>query len=135
MSYAISAALQAAVYARLQGDPVLAALVGTAIYDAVPSGSLTGTYVSLGPEEARDASDMTGDGAVHDFTVSVITNAAGFQVAKEVGEAISDTLLTNPLTLSRGQLVGLWFRKARARRVDKGTSRRIDLTFRARVEV
>lgn len=134
MSYAIGAALQAAVYKRLQGDAALTALVGDAVYDAAPAGTVSGTYVSLGPEDARDASDMTGDGAVHDFTVSVVSDEAGFQAAKQVGEAISDGLLSAPLVLSRGHVVGLWFRKAKARRVDKGTSRRLDLTFRARVE-
>jgi hypothetical protein len=134
MSYAIGAALQAAVYARLQGDLVLTDLVGAAVYDAVPAGTVTGTYVSLGPEDARDASDKTGDGAVHDFIVSVITDEAGFQAAKQVAEAISDALLGAELVLSRGHVVGVWFLKAKARRVDKGATRRIDLTFRARVE-
>lgn len=134
MSYAIGAALQAAVYTRLQGDAALTALVGGAIYDAAPAGTVSGTYVSLGPEDARDASDMTGDGAVHDFIVSVVSDLAGFQAAKQVGEAISDALLSAPLALSRGHVVGLWFLKAKARRVDKGASRRLDLTFRARVE-
>ncbi|KEO56532.1 DUF3168 domain-containing protein [Thioclava pacifica] len=134
MSYAIGAALQAAVYTRLQGDAALTALLGGAVYDAAPAGTVSGTYVSLGPEDARDASDMTGDGAVHDFIVSVVSDLAGFQAAKQVGEAISDALLSAPLALSRGHVVGLWFLKAKARRVDKGTSRRLDLTFRARVE-
>jgi len=134
MSYAIGAALQGAVYQRLQGDVVLSDLVGAAVYDAVPAGTVTGTYVSLGPEDARDASDKTGDGAVHDFIVSVITDEAGFQAAKQVAEAISDALLGADLELSRGHVVGLWFLKAKARRVDKGATRRIDLTFRARVE-
>ncbi|MBN2740192.1 MAG: DUF3168 domain-containing protein [Rhodobacteraceae bacterium] len=134
MSYAIGAALQAAVYERLQGDLVLTDLVGAAVYDAVPAGTVTGTYVSLGPEDARDASDKTGDGAVHDFIVSVITDEAGFQAAKQVAEAISDALLGADLALSRGHVVGVWFLKAKARRVDKGATRRIDLTFRARVE-
>ncbi|OWY04793.1 hypothetical protein B6V75_01200 [Thioclava sp. F1Mire-8] len=134
MSYAIGAALQEAVYARLQNDAVVTALVGAAVYDAAPAGTTSGTYVSLGPENARDASDMTGDGAVHDFTVSVVSDEAGFHAAKEIGAAISDALLEGPLSLTRGRVVGLWFLKARARRVDKGASRRLDLTFRARVE-
>lgn len=134
MSYAIGAALQEAVYARLQSDAAVTALVGAAVYDAAPAGTTSGTYVSLGPENARDASDMTGDGAVHDFTVSVVSDEAGFHAAKEIGAAISDALLEGPLSLTRGCVVGLWFLKARARRVDKGASRRLDLTFRARVE-
>ena len=130
MSYAIAAALQAAVYQHLQADAAL----GDAIYDAVPPGTQTGTYVSLGPEDARDASDMTGAGANHDFVVSVITDEAGFQGAKAAAAAISDALVNADLVLSRGVLVGLWFLRAQARRVDKGETRRIDITFRARVE-
>ena len=134
MSYAIGAALQAAVYQHLRADPALGALVGTAIYDAVPPGTTTGTYVSLGPEDARDASDKTGTGAVHDFVISVITDEAGFQAVKAVAEAVSDALAAADLVLSRGHLVGLWFLKAQARRVETGATRRVDLTFRARVE-
>ncbi|WP_415184438.1 DUF3168 domain-containing protein [Phaeovulum sp.] len=134
MSYAIGAALQAAVYQRLRGSSVLEALVGDAIHDAVPPGLVTGTYVSLGPEDVRDASDVTGDGAEHDFVVSVVTDAAGFQAAKAVAAAVSDQLVDATLILARGRLVGLWFLRAKARRVAAGEKRRIDLTFRARVE-
>ncbi|AOZ69264.1 hypothetical protein LPB142_07980 [Rhodobacter xanthinilyticus] len=134
MSYGVAAALQAAVYQQIYTDPAIAALVGDAIYDAVPPGTTPATYVSLGPEDVSDASDQTGDGAAHDFVVSVVTNEAGFQSAKEIAAAISDALVDAPLVLARGHLVGLWFLKARARRVEKADTRRIDLTFRARVE-
>ncbi|WP_212525987.1 DUF3168 domain-containing protein [Actibacterium sp. MT2.3-13A] len=133
MSYGVSAALQAAVYQRLTGDAVLGALVGGAIYDALPSGTLPDLYVSLGPEEARDRSDMTGAGALHLFTVSVVSAAAGFQAAKAAAAAVSDALVDAPLTLSRGALAGLHFDRARAQRLTDGT-RRIDLRFRARVD-
>lgn len=134
MSYATGAALQAAIYQRLRTSSALDALVGDAVYDAVPPGTVTGTYVSIGPEDVRDASDATGDGAEHDFVVSVLTDMAGFQSAKEVATAVSDELVGATLVLARGRLVGLWFLRARARRVETGEIRRIDLTFRARVE-
>lgn len=134
MSYASGAALQAAVFQRLAADAALAALVGTAIFDAVPPGTVTGTYVSLGPEDVRDASDTTGGGALHEFTVSVVTDASGFLQAKAVAVAVSDALTGAPLVLARGHLVGLWFLQARARRVQTGEMRRIDLSFRARIE-
>ena len=134
MSYGVAAALQAAVYQRLMADGALDALVGDAIYDAVPPGTVTGTYVSLGPEDAKDASDQVGRGASHDFVVSVVTDQAGFQTAKEAAAAVSDALTGAALVLARGRLVGLWFVKARARRVEEADVRRIDLTFRARVE-
>ena len=134
MSYAVAGALQAAVYQQLRTDAVLAALVGAAVYDAVPPGTQVGTYVSLGPEDVADASDKTGEGAVHDFVISVITDAAGFATAKAAAAAVSDALVGADLALARGRLVGLWFLRAQARRVEKADTRRIDLTFRARVE-
>ncbi|MBW0157274.1 DUF3168 domain-containing protein [Sedimentimonas flavescens] len=134
MSYAISAALQAAIYQRLLADPGVSALVGGAVYDAVPPGEAPMTYVTLGPEDVQDASDMTGAGATHDFVVSVVTGEAGFHGAKEIAAAISDALSDAALVLERGALVALWFVRAKARRVEKGNTRRIDLTFRARVE-
>jgi len=134
MSYGVSAALQSAVYQRLTADTALAALVGTDIYDTVPTGVAPSTYVSLGTEDVVDMSDKSGRGAVHVFTVSVVTDAAGFQSAKSVAGAISDAILDAELILSRGTLIYLNFEKAAARRVGDGEIRRIDLKFRARVE-
>lgn len=134
MSYGVAAALQAAIYQRLMADSALDALVGSAIYDAAPPGAVTGTYVSIGPETARDASDQVGRGAFHDFTISIVTDAAGFQNAKAVAAAVSDALTGATLVLARGRLVGLWFQRARARRVEDADVRRIDLFFSARVE-
>ena len=65
MSFALSGPLQAAIYDALRGDPVLTALVGDAVYDAVPSGALPELYVRLGSETVEDASDCSGAGAVH----------------------------------------------------------------------
>ncbi|RME13815.1 MAG: DUF3168 domain-containing protein [Alphaproteobacteria bacterium] len=134
MSYGVSVALQQAVYAALTSDPVLTGLVGGAIYDAVPPGIVPGTYVSLGPEDVREAGDKSGPGALHEITVSVVTDAAGFSAAKEVAAAVSDALSEATLPLSRGTLVYLKFFRARARRVQDADIRRIDLRFRARVQ-
>ena len=134
MSYGVSAALQSAVYQRLSGDPALGALVGSAIFDALPPGPLPQTYVTLGPEEAQARADRTGGGAWHRFTVSVVTDGAGFHAAKQVAAAISDALVDADLSLSRGRLAGLHFHRARAQREGSGALRRIDLTFRARVD-
>ena len=60
MSYAVSAALQAAIYQRLMQDEAMAALVQGHVYDALPQGALPALYVTLGTEVARDASDATG---------------------------------------------------------------------------
>ena len=134
MSYGVAAALQAAVYQRLAGSAALVALVGTAIYDAVPPAAAGGTYVSLGPEKVLDKSDCTTRAAEHEFVVSVVTDAAGFQTAKQIATSVSDALIGAQLVLGRGRLIGLWFLRAVARRVETGRMRQIDLTFRARVD-
>lgn len=134
MSYAMAAALQSAVYQALTGNAALTALVGDAVYDVVPAGALPPVYVSLGPEEARDASDKTGGAARHDFTVSVVAGDSGFHAAKSVAAAVSDALLGTGLTLSRGRLVALNFVRARATRAGTGQARRIDLRFRAHID-
>lgn len=135
MSYAMAAPLQEAVYQHLTGDAGLAALVGGAIYDALPAGPVPETYVSIGPEEVRDRSDASGAGALHRFTVSVISEAEGFAGAKAIAAAVGDALESGTLVLSRGRVVGLWFERASARRTGRaGQVRRIDLRFRAQVE-
>ena len=129
MSYGAAAALQTAVFQHLVAAPLLS---GVAVYDAVPPGP-AGTFVLVGPEEVRDASDKSGGGAEHQLAVSVISDGTGFLTAKGVAASISDILIGADLVLSRGHLVSLLFQKASARRIDEGEVRRIDLTFRARV--
>ncbi|MBV2361327.1 DUF3168 domain-containing protein [Thalassococcus sp. CAU 1522] len=133
MSYALSAALQAAIYQHLANDAALQALVGSNVFDAMPEGSVPALYVLLGQESVRDASDVSGRGSWHDLGVSVVTASAGFQTAKDAAAAICDALIDAPLALTRGRLVGMAFRRARAVRASGGV-RRIDLTFRARVD-
>ncbi|MBW4708536.1 DUF3168 domain-containing protein [Roseobacter sp. YSTF-M11] len=134
MSYAMSGALQAAIYDVLTTDLTLTGLIGGDIYDAVPTGTMPETYVSLGREQVKDASDQTGDGALHIIDISVITTQPGFAGAKDVAAAISDVLHDADLVLSRGRLVYLRFSRADARRIDKNAGREIRLRFRARVE-
>jgi hypothetical protein len=134
MSFAMSGPLQAAVYDALSGDAALAGIIGTAVYDAVPNGNLPEIYVRLGAEEARDASDGTGAGAVHRFTVSVITTSPGFAQAKAAAGAVSDALHGRDLALSRGRIVFMRFERARVRRAEGASTRQIDLRFVARVQ-
>jgi len=134
MSYGVSASLQTAVYQALVGDATLAALVGSNIFDALPSGVLPPLYVALGPELVSDKSDQTGAGAMHQFTVSVVTDTAGFSTAKQAAGAVSDALVDADLTLNRGTLVALNFHRAKAVRIGAADERRIDLTFNARVQ-
>jgi len=134
MSYAISGALQTAVYDALGADAALHLQVGPAVYDAVPTGAVPDLYVRLGSETVREASDFTGSGAVHFLTVSVITTQPGFAGAKAAAAAVSDALHDADLALSRGHLVSLRFERATARRIEGASARQIDLRFRARVQ-
>jgi hypothetical protein len=124
-------ALQAAIFQRLTADTGLS---GIPVVDSLPRGQGSGTFIVIGPEDVIDRSDKTGNGAEHRFMVSVISDAAGFLAAKAVAVVVSDSLVGAPLVLARGRLSGLWFLRAVARRLDEGKARRIDLTFRARVE-
>ncbi|UWR21042.1 DUF3168 domain-containing protein [Sulfitobacter sp. S190] len=134
MSYALSGALQAAVFAALSSDTALDALVGGAIYDAVPAGTLPDIYIRLGDEQVTDASDGTGAGARHRFAVSIITAAPGFATAKQAAGAVCDALHGADLTLDRGTLVFLNFERATAQRRDGAQTRQIDLRFVARLQ-
>lgn len=132
MSYGAAAAVQAALYDLLMAVPDLS---GLPVLDAVPKGGGTGTFLLIGPEEVLDRSDATGGGAEHRVQVSVITDAAGFAVAKAAAAAVSDAVTGSRPALARGRVVETGFVKAVARRIDDGRRRRIDLTFRLRVEI
>lgn len=135
MSYGAAAALQAAIWGHLTGWPALA---GVPVVDEMPAGQQPETFILLGPEVVLDQSDKTGGGAEHRLTLSVISTAGGFLAAKTAAAAVSAALVDAPLVLTTGQLVGqlvgLGFVRAVARRLDQGAVRRIDLTFRARIE-
>ena len=138
MSFAASVALQGAVYQCLRGDAALHDLVGDAILDAMRVEAPAGVFVSLGPEDVRDAGDMTAAASQHDFVVSVLSGAdqgAGFASVKAAAVAVADALDQAQLALSRGRLTALWFQRARARRIENGAARRVDLTFRARIDL
>lgn len=138
MSYLAAAALQGAVYQCLRADPALSGLVGDAVYDALPIDPPSGVYVSLGPEEVRDISDCSGAAARHDFVISVLAGTdqgAGFRAVKEAAVAVSAALEGADLVTDAGRVAGLWFLRARARRVESGTERRVDLTFRALMDL
>lgn len=138
MSYAAAVALQGAVYQQLQNDVALAEIVGDAVFDAMPVDAPSGVFVSLGPEEAKDAGDMTAPGSQHDFVVSVLSGtdeSAGFGAVKAAAVAVTEALEQGGLMLDVGHLAGLWFLRAKARRVENGAARRVDLTFRARIDL
>ncbi|WP_439142602.1 DUF3168 domain-containing protein [Planktotalea sp.] len=133
MSDLLSDALQTAVYDRLSADSELASIVGAHVYDAVPAGPVPDLYVLIGEESVKDASDISGAGAVHDLSISVMSTANSFLVLKQAAATIWAALDATALVPSRGRVVGLWFRASQAKRSSAG-QRKIDLKFRARLE-
>jgi len=133
MTYALAAALQQSIFQHLASDTAVTAALGSNLFDAMPTGSLPQIYAVLGAEEVMDRSDNSGAGARHRFTINVFTSSAGFTVAKEAAATIFDALVDAPLSLSRGRVVGIWFERASAQRLDDG-GRSITLLFAARVE-
>lgn len=133
MTYAIGESLQMAVYSCLSTDPTLDALVNGAVFDAVPNAP-PDLFVALGPEQAVDRSDKTGNGARHDLQISVVTTRDGYLAAKTAAALVSDALLSSTLLMSRGRVVSMRFLRAKARRDEGEGTRRIDLWFRARVD-
>lgn len=135
MSYALSVALQKAVYQALQNDAALTALVGDAVYDAAPPGALPELLVTLGSERADARKDSSGFVARHRFTVSVLSeDAGGFARAKAAAAAVTEALDGGAPALNRGRVLSLDFERADARRMPRSKRHRIDLRFVARLE-
>ena len=134
MSYAVSSALQKAVFSALGAHVDLQNAVNGAIFDAIPKGVATELFVSLGPETVKGRSDASAMGSQHDLTVSVHSREDGFAEAKNVAGLVSDALSGTDLALERGNLVFLRFLKAVAKKNRGAPGRRIDMIFRARVD-
>ena len=133
MSYAMTAALQVAVFNALSGNATLTALV-EGIYDAPPASNgapPVGTYITLGDEEAKDRSSATHNATTLDFEVNIHSDFAGFSAAKAVAAEVVNTLVWADLGLSEGRLTLLKFLKSRTRRGAAPETRRIALVFRA----
>lgn len=137
MTYALAEPLQRAVFDALIGDPALSALVGSNIYDAplpLDGSQVPSEYITIGGETVTEAGSKSQEAAIHDFTIVVHSNAAGFVRSKQVAGAVCDILLDAQLPLARGQLVYLRFLKARADAGQVPARRVISLKFRAFVE-
>lgn len=133
MSYALAGALQAAVFAALDGDAELAGLVG-GVFDAIPDGA-PDLYVALGPERVTAIPDTSGQGAAHMFRISVVTTREGYSAAKEAGGRVCQVLEGKVLPMAQGRVIDLHFKQGDAKRDRREGTRRVDLEFRARTEL
>ena len=138
MTYALSFALQEAVYAALTGSGELAALVGGRIFDSPPHADApeaeAGPFVTLGEERAEAWGAQGLSGAEHEIEVSVHAGPEGFAAAKRAAAAVAEALVEALPPLATGRVATADFLGARARRAKDG-GRRIDLRFRFKVEL
>ena len=111
-----NAALQAAIFATLAGDPGLTALVGPPrIFDDVPQDAPF-PYISFGVSIDRDWSTSTEPGDEHLATLHVWSRARGRREADAILGALRAALHDRALTLDGHRLVNLRheFSEARA---------------------
>lgn len=106
---ATSWALQKAVYAALEADPALIALIGDPprLYDATPTNARY-PFVIIGESRLRDYAGI--DGALeHEIRIAIYSRYAGRREVKEISAAIYDALHEADLSLPQTALVNIRF--------------------------
>ena len=78
---------------------------------------------------------MLSDVDVRDAYVELDTPTIADALASALETQPDRRAVVVPLMLGQGRLTALWFLRARARRVENGAARRVDLTFRARIDL
>ncbi len=138
MTYALSWPLQQALYQLFCDSAICAQHFGHRIYDAPPPISdeviPDGLYLTFGDEQATDWSTGSDSGAVHTISMTVHAPRRGFSEAKQAAAAISDAILGDGLTPSRGHVVNRQFVDAKTKRVENDALRQITLRFRITME-
>lgn len=138
MTYALSWAVQEAVYGALSADAALSAMIGDRLYDAPPpfeaDAAPDAPWVTLGDERVRDWSTRDSAGAEHLLSVTVNAPRRGFADAKKIAARICDVLLENNWALSRGRVAFVGFLGGRTKRLEKDLLRQVELRFRVLVE-
>lgn len=125
--------LQGAIVSRLKSFAPVTAVVGSRVYDVVPSEAAF-PYVSLGPadETSDDADCLTG------FEVSLQVDcwsrAVGFPEVKALCDAVRQALHNYEPSLSSNALVSLTHRQTRVFRDSDGLTSHAAMTFEAIVE-
>lgn len=96
-----------AIFAALNGNAALIALVGAGhVYDTPPAGALP-PYVVIGDETANDYGSTAGDAQEHTITVHTWSEKPSTLQCKQIMRAVRDALHTASLVLGSGNLVYL----------------------------
>ena len=125
--------LQGAIVARLKGSAGLTALVGSRVYDAVPSNAVF-PYVTVGEgDETSDDADCI-DGFEISLDIDVWSRGVGFPEAKRISDEIRKALKSPELKLTQNALVYFNHRQTRFLRDPDGKTSHAVLTFEAFAE-
>ncbi|KQV43517.1 MULTISPECIES: DUF3168 domain-containing protein [unclassified Rhizobium] len=129
-----SAALQKAIYGRLQGDAELIALVGAdGVRDHVVAGDRR-PYVGIASIESRDFSTASETGEEHLVTLEVRSGEGGHRAVQEIAARVRALLDDAALIVDGFALVGILHRRTRVGRDAKARGHLADMVFRAVTE-
>lgn len=125
--------LQGAIVTRLKAVPAVTALIGTRIYDSVPSNAAF-PYVSFGSEQILedDAECITGFEVF--MQLDAWSRSVGFPEAKRIAEAVRDALHDFDLPLTDNALVSFRHRQTRMLRDPDGLTAHAAIEFVGLVE-
>ncbi|ASP84374.1 DUF3168 domain-containing protein [Sinorhizobium meliloti] len=128
--------LQGAIVARLKADAGLMALVN-GVYDQPPDTAFATpkeSYVTIGEAQfLRDDATCVDGGEVY-LTLHAWSRKVGYPVAKQIADAVAESLHLAPLTLATNRLISIMHRQTRVFRDTDGLTSHAVIDFVANVE-
>lgn len=128
--------LQGAIVARLKADVGLMALVN-GVYDQPPDTAFATpkeSYVTIGEAQfLRDDATCVNGGEVY-LTLHAWSRKVGYPVAKQIADAVAESLHLAPLTLATNRLISIMHRQTRVFRDLDGLTSHAVIDFVANVE-
>lgn len=130
-----SLALQGAISTLLKANAGVAAIVGTRVYDAVPTNPVaTFPYLTIGDDQVLPDIAQDYDGADVVMTIHGWSRGAGFPEVKGLGKAVNAALTDAALTITGFRIVEIIPEQIQYLRDPDGLTRHGVFVFRARTE-
>lgn len=128
--------LQGAIVARLKADVGLMALIN-GVYDQPPDTAFATpreSYVTIGEAQfLRDDATCVSGGEIY-LTLHAWSRKVGYPVAKQIANAVMESLHLAPLTLATNRLISIMHRQTRVFRDPDGLTSHAVIDFVANVE-
>lgn len=128
--------LQGAVVARLKADVGLMVLIN-GVYDQPPDTAFATpreSYVTIGEAQfLRDDATCVSGGEIY-LTLHAWSRKVGYPVAKQIANAVMESLHLAPLTLATNRLISITHRQTRVFRDPDGLTSHAVIDFVANVE-